>query len=128
MASRADSDWPRERCAGAAINCRNLPRSRNLEGMGRLLVLAIPVAITVYAFIDVVTTRPRTTRRGPKLLWAFAVLLLPLIGAILWFVFGRPRKVRTAPQWSAPDDDVEFLRGLSEELRHTEDDEGPSKL
>lgn len=95
--------------------------------MGRLLVLAIPVAITVYAFIDVVTTRPRTTRRGPKLLWGIAVLLLPLVGAFLWFVLGRPRKVRSAPRWSAPDDDIEFLRALGEELRHPEDDEGPTK-
>lgn len=95
--------------------------------MGRLLVLAIPVAITVYAFIDVITTRPRTTRRGPKMLWAFAVLLLPLLGALLWFVFGRPRKLRAEPHWSAPDDDVEFLRGLSAELRHPEEDDGPKQ-
>lgn len=80
--------------------------------MGRLLILAIPLAITVYAFIDVLSTPAGTFRRGPKALWAVAVLLLPLAGALLWFLFGRPRRRRDAPRSSAPDDDAEFLREL----------------
>jgi len=81
--------------------------------VGRLLILAIPLAITVYAFIDVLSTPAGTFRRGPKALWAIAVLLLPLVGALLWFLAGRPRRrKRDAPRSSAPDDDAEFLREL----------------
>lgn len=86
--------------------------------MGRLVVMAIPLAIVVYAFIDVLVTPAHATRRGPKVLWALAVLVLPLIGAILWFVLGRPRR-KPAPM--APDDDTEFLRDLDRRL-HLDDD------
>jgi hypothetical protein len=94
--------------------------------VGRLLILAIPLAITVYAFIDVLSTPGSTFRRGPKLLWAIAVLLLPLVGAVLWFVLGRPRRRRDLPRSSAPDDDAEFLRELqwrARQQRKPESDE-----
>jgi len=87
------------------------------------LVLVIPVAITVYAFIDVLTTPARSTLRGPKWLWAVAVLVLPLVGAVLWFVLGRPRRTNVSRS-SAPDDDVEFLRNLNQNLRRPRDEDG----
>lgn len=80
--------------------------------MGRLLILAIPLAITVYAFIDVLSMHNERFLRGPKWLWAVAVLLLPLVGAIAWFVFGRPRRTRLVVRGSGPDDDAEFLKDL----------------
>ncbi len=80
--------------------------------MGRLLILAIPLAITVYAFIDVLSMHDERFLRGPKWLWAVAVLLLPLVGAIAWFAFGRPRRTRRVPRSQGPDDDAEFLKDL----------------
>ena len=47
-------------------------------------------------------------------------VLLPVVGAVLWFLIGRPRATDAAPvAYShpvAPDDDPEFLRNL--EIRH----------
>jgi hypothetical protein len=89
--------------------------------VGRLLILAIPVAIAVYAFIDVVTTRGPLLR-GPKWLWAIAVLVLPLVGAAGWFLLGRPRRSRPVVRSSAPDDDVDFLRDLNRQMRRDGDE------
>ncbi|MDQ1249543.1 MAG: hypothetical protein QG597_3918 [Actinomycetota bacterium] len=86
------------------------------------MLFAIPLAVIVYAFIDVLTTRPHTTKRGPKALWAIAVLLLPVVGAVLWFLFGRPSRRRAAaPRVVAPDDDPEFLRDLDRRTHKPED-------
>lgn len=92
--------------------------------VGRLVLMAIPLGIIVYAFIDVLMARPHTTRLAPKWLWAVAVLVLPLLGAVLWFVLGRPKR-RPGPYRSpgspgrprgggmrAPDDDPDFLATL----------------
>lgn len=86
------------------------------------MLFAIPLAIIVYAFIDVLTTRPHATKRGPKALWAVAVLVLPLVGALLWFVFGRPPRRRgPTRQVIAPDDDIDFLRDLGRQTRKPDD-------
>lgn len=91
--------------------------------MGRLLLLAIPIAIAVYAFIDVLTTPATWIQRGPKWLWAIAVLVLPLLGAVLWFIAGRPpRRRRNERAMTAPDDDPDFLRQLKKELPPREED------
>ena len=91
--------------------------------VGRLVLMAIPLGIIVYAFIDVLMARPHTTRLAPKWLWAVAVLVLPLLGAVLWFVLGRPKR-RPGPYRSPgvgpsarrrdarPDDDPDFLATL----------------
>jgi hypothetical protein len=89
--------------------------------VGRLVLFAIPLAVIVYAFIDVLMTRPHTTKRGPKALWAIAILALPVLGAVLWFIFGRPPRRRPAPHVVAPDDDVEFLRDLDRRARKPDD-------
>ncbi len=88
--------------------------------------MVIPLAVIVYAFIDVLTTPAHTTKRGPKWLWAVAVLALPLVGALLWFVLGRPARRRsTSEHMAAPDDDVEFLRDLARRTRRPDDDSAP---
>ncbi len=92
--------------------------------MGRLVIYAIPIAFVVYAFIDVLSTPAHATKRGPKWLWALAVLVLPIVGALLWFLFGRPWRQRTTLRSSAPDDDPDFLRRLDQDL-HRPDGEVP---
>lgn len=94
--------------------------------MGRLLLLAIPIAVAVYAFIDVLATPGAAVQRGPKWLWALAVLVLPLVGAVLWFIVGRPpRRRRSGPAVSAPDDDPDFLRQLKKQMPPPQDGEPP---
>ena len=96
------------------------------EGLGGLIFLAV----WIFCFIDVLTTPEASCRNLPKLAWIFIVLLLPGIGSIAWLIAGRDwertlvkagapprsatgraRGARTLP--SNPDDDEEFLAGLS---------------
>jgi hypothetical protein len=41
-----------------------------------------------------------------------AILLLPVIGAVLWLVFGRAPVDGPKPRTLPPDDDPDFLRRL----------------
>ena len=59
--------------------------------MGRFLIYGIAFVVVLYAFIDVVLSRGDDVRSLPKPLWAVLVLVLPLLGAVGWFVWGRPR-------------------------------------
>ena len=60
---------------------------------------------------------PLSVRRMPRWLWATAIICLPLAGSVCWLFLGRPNakslgmeKKQDRPK--APDDDVDFLRGL----------------
>ncbi|GER22473.1 hypothetical protein NCCP1664_09700 [Zafaria cholistanensis] len=90
-----------------------------------ILVALVALAVTLYALIECVRTRPGEVRSLSKPAWVLAILLLPLVGAVLWFWLGRPRKGtggkgRPAPRprpTGAPDDDEQFLRTLEARRR-----------
>ena len=60
------------------------------------------------------------------------MIVLPLLGAVLWFIFGRPYNKPTAKpvrrQPTAPDDDPEFLRNLETRRRNQAEDDRLKKL
>jgi hypothetical protein len=81
------------------------------------VVLAVAVlAIFVYGLVDVIRTDGRLTRGISKPAWIVVMIVLPVVGAILWLLIGRPRgnsPARPAPRYpTAPDDDPDFLRNL----------------
>jgi hypothetical protein len=88
--------------------------------MLRLLVFVIPIAISIYALIDAITTPKTEVRSLPKIVWIIAILMLWIGGAVLWFFLGRPKRGESSyadqklktyrPQ--GPDDDPEFLNKL----------------
>ena len=84
--------------------------------MPRVLVAVAVLAIYVYGIVDVIRTDKNLTRGISKTAWIAVVVVLPVVGAALWFIIGRPRKDRSAPQTytrtTAPDDDPDFLRNL----------------
>ena len=88
--------------------------------MLRVVVPIVILAVFVYGLVDLIRTDARLTRGISKTAWIFVQVLLPVVGATLWFLLGRPRATDTAPvAYShpvAPDDDPEFLRNL--EIRH----------
>ncbi|MBG6084133.1 PLDc N-terminal domain-containing protein [Zhihengliuella flava] len=95
----------------------------------RLIVAASIIAlfVIIYALVECVRTRPHEVRSISKPAWILSILLLPLIGAVLWFALGRPRAGAqpdpySAPgsssRSSAPDDDAAFLRRLQAEREH----------
>ena len=50
-------------------------------GIGGLIILILDV----YAIVKVIGSNAST---GSKVLWTVVILLLPLVGVILWFLFG----------------------------------------
>ena len=89
--------------------------------MGRFLLYAIGFVVVLYAFIDVVLSRGDDVRSVPKALWAVVVVLVPILGAVGWFVWGRPRvQAAGSPGGGrgrgpvAPDDDPAFLRQIDD--------------
>ena len=59
--------------------------------MGRILIYAIPIVITLYALIDALMTPDAQARRLPKLLWLLVIVVIPFAGAVAWLLLGRPR-------------------------------------
>ncbi|NBM15416.1 PLD nuclease N-terminal domain-containing protein [Streptomyces sp. GC420] len=106
--------------------------------MLRVLMILVPLALSVFAFIDCITTDEKDVRWMPKPLWAILVLLFPLAGSISWLLVGRDRTRGAAGPgrrggggWVAPDDNPEFLRSLDDETGgkggRKKDDDGPEE-
>ncbi|MFD7612032.1 PLDc N-terminal domain-containing protein [Streptomyces sp. NPDC059828] len=94
--------------------------------MLRVLMFLVPLALSVYAFIDCISTDEKEIRYIPKPLWAILVLLFPLVGSISWLIAGKDRSARRPAQrggWVAPDDNPEFLKSLGDENREAKDRE-----
>lgn len=101
--------------------------------MLRVLMFLVPLALSVYAFIDCISTQDEDIRHMPKPLWAILVLLFPLVGSISWLIAGKKRHPAGAGgsawgggggrrQWVAPDDNPEFLKSLNEDQEKDKDD------
>jgi hypothetical protein len=105
----------------------------------------IAVVAWLYAILDALTAPAERVRNLPKAIWMIIVILLLDIGAVAWFVWGRPRaevnaRVRPSPfGWQthggrrgvsrpvAPDDDADFLRRLRDDIRRDDpDDDTPA--
>ncbi|GAA1433505.1 PLD nuclease N-terminal domain-containing protein [Streptomyces thermospinosisporus] len=86
--------------------------------MLRVLMFLVPLALSIYAFIDCISTSDEDVRHMPKPLWAILVLLFPLAGSISWIIAGKQRHPVTRGmgrgQWVAPDDNPDFLKSLDE--------------
>lgn len=98
--------------------------------MGRLylLLFLLQIALAVFALISCLSADESDIRGLPKIAWVIIILLFPLVGAIAWFLAGRPVEVTSKPNtWRpgsgfpeaerprrplAPDDDPEFLKSL----------------
>ncbi|MFI2436848.1 PLD nuclease N-terminal domain-containing protein [Streptomyces sp. NPDC018693] len=105
--------------------------------MLRVLMFLVPLALSVYAFIDCISTKEEDIRHIPKPLWAILVLLFPLVGSISWLIAGKRRSpaaegwsgLRTGgaqdrPRWVAPDDNPDFLKSLDDDEDKDKRDKG----
>lgn len=86
-----------------------------LFGAGLLGILEL--SLLVYCALSVLTTPRVQLRHAPRLAWLAFVVLLPLIGGVVWLLFGRDRTAlpvapRPPARPVAPDDDEDFLRSL----------------
>lgn len=57
-----------------------------------LIIVGLPFILTIYCLIDVM--RSTFSDSVNKILWVLIVLLAPLIGSILYLVWGRSQKAR----------------------------------
>lgn len=95
--------------------------------MGRLLIFVVAaVVLDIFAVIDLLLIDKRRVRAFPKVFWVIIILVVPFVGALLWFLVGRDWGSRGGePRTIAPDDDPAFLRNLR---RDEEQDERIRRL
>ena len=112
--------------------------------MPRLLIplILVSLGVMIYALIEAISTPSDRTRIMPKGVWIIVIILIPLVGGVLWLLFGNEnsylastvqgfRKTTGPARPTSPDDDEEFLRSLDiqraqqrkdEELRKREEE------
>lgn len=79
-------------------------------------MIVIAALLTIYCVVEVAQADPDDVRALPRWMWATIIIVIPVLGAIAWLLWGRPRRQpldrggRQRP--IAPDDDPDFLRGL----------------
>ncbi|WP_137825368.1 PLDc N-terminal domain-containing protein [Brevibacterium sp. 2SA] len=92
--------------------------------MARVLIagIVLAAAITLYGLFDCLLRDRSLVRVLPKPVWALIILLIPIIGFVLWYIFGRgseakpdPSPRRSGP--TAPDDDEDYLRQVDREVK-----------
>ncbi|MEV1045154.1 PLD nuclease N-terminal domain-containing protein [Streptomyces sp. NPDC049916] len=102
----------------------------------RALMILVPMALMIYAFIDCLNTPEEETKHLPKIAWVFIILLFWVVGSIGWLVAGKVRQRAGAggpaswqrgrrTQWVAPDDNPDFLKSLRGEGPKKDADDAP---
>jgi hypothetical protein len=96
-----------------------------------IVLFLAEVVLAVLALIGCLSAEDEEIRALPRLVWVVIILFFPIVGAIAWFVAGRPRQAvlddASAPaqpgpgagfaerrQPAAPDDDPQFLQSLDD--------------
>ena len=93
--------------------------------MVRILPIVLGVAIYIYGILHCALTKPENMpARVPKWGWILLNVLVPVIGAIVWFVAlyatQNDKNEDFTPHTLAPDDDPDFLASLDRENRLNE--------
>ena len=82
----------------------------------RLWITVAILAFTLYSFFDCARTDQESIRKGPKWAWLLAIFVTESIGAVAWFIWGRPKRNpgpgRGIRKIIPPDDDPDFLRKI----------------
>jgi hypothetical protein len=86
-----------------------------------LIVGVITALFYIFSIVDCALAERERVRGVPKAAWVLIVVVFPIIGGVLWFLVGRPRRDRAGrPRSLAPDDDPEFLRNLERDRQQRE--------
>ena len=78
-----------------------------------IVVGLVVVILTVYSLVDCATTAHNRVRGLPRWVWMFVIFLVPVVGPLLWLIVGRGRRGAGIARSMAPDDDLDFLKGLA---------------
>ncbi len=94
--------------------------------MVRLFVFLAAVQLVLFVLALISVLSADRVRAMPRALWVVVILLVPLLGPVAYFVWGRPvappheRPVHRSRRPSAPDDDADFLRNVDTEKSRRE--------
>src|SRR5699024_111648 len=93
-----------------------------MGSMPRLLIplIIVSLGVMIYALIEAFSTPSDRTRIMPKGIWIVVIILIPLVGGVLWLLFGNEnaylastvqgcKKTSGPTRPTNPDDDEEFL-------------------
>lgn len=87
--------------------------------MLRVFAVLVVIALYISFIVDVIRTPSATVRALQKWVWLLVVIVFPIVGGLLWWIFGRPRRINGfgwhRRQPLAPDDDPRFLKQLDEQ-------------
>lgn len=72
-----------------------------------IIGIIIAAAFVLYALVDAAMSDASRARGVSKSVWVVLIVVLPVVGAALWFVIGKGRGPAPAPA-KAPDDDPRF--------------------
>lgn len=95
--------------------------------MLRALIYILPLALTIFAFIDCLNTPENEAKHLPKIAWVFIILLFWIVGPIVWLAAGKTRHAPAGggtpsrgrrTTWVAPDDNPDFLKSLKDDKDH----------
>ncbi|GAA2612165.1 PLDc N-terminal domain-containing protein [Paractinoplanes durhamensis] len=86
-----------------------------------IFLAAVQLVLFVLALISVLSAD--RVRNAPRAVWVLLIVLVPLLGAIAYFLWGRPVAApregapthRSGSRPSSPDDDPDFLRRMDNE-------------
>ncbi|MET0417085.1 MAG: PLD nuclease N-terminal domain-containing protein [Actinoplanes sp.] len=85
-----------------------------------ILLAAVQLVLLILALISCLSAD--RVRNAPRPVWVLVIILIPVIGPLSYFVWGRPQPppseggtVRRAPRPASPDDDPDFLRSMDTE-------------
>ena len=107
-----------------------------------IIGIVVAVALTLYALVDAAMTDASRARGVSKPIWIVLIVLLPVIGAILWFLIGKGSQQSrgTQSRRTAPDDDPRFtgtrlssndldahMRDLEDRLRELDNETFPGE-
>jgi hypothetical protein len=91
--------------------------------MVRLFVFLAAVQLVLLVLALIGSLSANRVRIMPRALWVLLILVIPLLGPLAYFIWGRPPAPPTeggtvrrgSPRPSSPDDDPEFLRSMDTE-------------
>ena len=91
--------------------------------MVRLFIFLAAAQLVLFILALISCLSADRVRAMPRLLWVLVIFLIPLLGPVAYFVWGRPLPPpregspprRGTPRPSSPDDDPDFLRSVDSE-------------
>jgi hypothetical protein len=91
--------------------------------MVRLFVFLAAVQLVVLVLALISSLSADRVRIMPRALWVVVILVIPLLGPLAYFIWGRPVAPpreggtirRASPPPASPDDDPDFLRSMDTE-------------